>query len=709
MKHSANLNLNLSAINLGALVIVVGTALAALLKLPETKLIKPYWTSQQVWASLAAIQLLWYFVAAVSACFILRILTYFFRINFIFSLFAFAFLTIFALSGLSATLSVVAFLGAAFLLGAFASSLILEERNPPAAQLIAIGLAVYGIALSIAARFPINSRTFYSILCIFPLVFLAHTPTRAFCRTWIQGRATSLRTQKMEFSWRETLSDIGLVVLVTALGIHLLYTLLPERYHDALAVHLYIPSYILAHGRWSFDASTWVFAHMPLTVDFLYTMLFGLGGEEATRLFNFAVLILISSIMLRTMEPFTGRTVAIWTVVLFVTTPLTFIETAALFVENTLTLWITAAAAILMSAWRSINVRHSIPILILLAAAVSAKLHGVVAAFLVGSSLFAGLALKHQTPREWRAFALVVTLAGGAASIPYVHAWLDTGNPVFPFFNAIFHSPLWPSVNFVDPRYAGKFDWSLLWNTTFRSSSYLEAADGALGLGILLLFPVGMYALLIRHKPQDILAFVIGVGFLVIIASQSQYLRYFYPALPVVFFLLGRGMEYASTAVAGRFLVPIIVGIAVLFNLYLMPSAGWILWDTDFRAAFDQQARWNLETDQVPERLANKLINELAGPNARVFYTFDPFGALLEGTALSSSWYNTKYSTQISNIATGEQFRKLLDEMNVNYVVHRANLEIAYIRAMDEYLRQRARKIAQIGQVSVYEVRRRNK
>lgn len=610
------------------------------------------------------------------------------------------------IAGPSASAAIATVTVSSFLIGAFIWSFSTDKRSPSASILIAVGLAIFSIGLSISARFPINSGLFFQCAAILPLALLLSPRVRVLCHRWAEDTYCRALTRSDLPAALTRTTDLGLCVLLGTLGVHFLFALMPERYYDALSIHLYIPSYVLAHGRWPFNASTWVFAHMPLGVDFLYTMLFALGGEGATKLFNFIVLALMSTVLLNTFSLFFGSSISVWTTVLFVSTPLTFIETASLFIENTLTLWILAATAILAQQWSRITFVHATAVLILLVASVMAKLHGVVAAALIGSCLVIAFAAGRPSARSLGALAGMAMAAAGLASWPYFWAWFDTGNPVFPFFNAVFRSSLWPSVNFTNSLFEGRFHWSLLWDTTFHSSQYLEAFDGALGLGLFLFLPVGLLASFLSRKVSDALALFVGLGFILIIASQTQYLRYFFPTLPVLFFLVGRGIEWISDVHIGRLLLVPAVTTTVVCNLYLIPTAGWILGNTDFRAAYDQNIWRQLEVAQAPERIINKTINELAGRSARVLYTGNSFGALLQGTALASNWYNTKYFAEITNAQTPEHVQRLIEKLDINFVVHTVSETTPYQIAAGAYLKYAAREVTTIGGLKLYELLR---
>jgi hypothetical protein len=677
--------------------ILVAITVGVGLKISSTKLLAPLWTE------LSTPQIRLYLILVALLCLACYLWARFTRIAFGPFLIAVAAVLTIVAAGLAASAAVGVILIGSFILGAAAWTWTSRDHLPPAALLVAVGLAVNGIVLSIAARFPINNRFFFLALALAPLALLCAPKARVLCKGWVEDLARSARKPAV-LSEQTIALDLGVCCLVAVLGIHLLYVLLPERYYDALVVHLYIPSFILAHGSWNFDVNTWAFGHMPLTIDFLYTILFALGGEEATRLFNFAVLVLIASSLFKVLERFTNASAAIWTTVLFVTTPLALIETASLFIENTLALWIFAGAAILMLTWQRVKIGETVIVLILLCAAVMSKLHGGVAASLIGSSLIVGFARTVPTARSWALFTAAVFAAICIAGLPYLHAWLDTGNPVFPFANNIFKSPLWPPVAFEDQRWVGRFHWAMLWDATFRSSSYIEGYDGVLGLGLLLFLPLGIFASCVRGKLPDILALLIGIGYVVIIATQLQYLRYFYIVFPILFLMIGTGVAVTSQSQAGKLLVSAVLVVAVAFNAYRMPAAGWVLVHTDFRAAFDPEVRRQLEIGQVPERVANRFINERAGSQARVLYTGNPFGALLQGTALLSNWYSTRYAKRIASIKAPDEIGPLVKAIGATYAVHNIKETTPYQQAAGQYLRENARELARFGSLIVYEL-----
>ena len=115
--------------------------------------------------------------------------------------------------------------------------------------------------------------------------------------------------------------------------------------------------------------------------------------------------------------------------------------------------------------------------------------------------------------------------------------------------------------------------------------------------------------------------------------------------------------------------------------------------------------RRNLELALVPERIANQLINEVAGTATRVLYTGGPYGALLQGIALYTDWCNTKLLGEVNGIVTPAEVKALFDRWAVTHVVHTKGDEKPAQRIIGAYLAANLRPMAEFGPLSVYDLR----
>ena len=120
--------------------------------------------------------------------------------------------------------------------------------------------------------------------------------------------------------------------------------------------------------------------------------------------------------------------------------------------------------------------------------------------------------------------------------------------------------------------------------------------------------------------------------------------------------------------------------------------------------AFDSGKRRQLEL-QAPERLANHQINATAGPAARVLYTGNPYGGLLQGVALYNAWYNVKLSAEMREVKAADQVAPLLERWRVTHVVHSMGDSNPGQQIVGSYLASKYQPVAEFGPIKLYDLR----
>jgi 4-amino-4-deoxy-L-arabinose transferase-like glycosyltransferase len=494
----------------------------------------------------------------------------------------------------------------------------------------------------------------------------------------------------------------GLVACIIILSLHLAMVALPDRYYDALASHLYIASYVSAHRAWGFDAANYAFAYTPIGADMLYALMFLLQGETAARLLNFSAFLFTGAAVFQVANKNGSREAAIWTVVLFVSIPMMLIESATLFVEHTVTLFVmTAVAVLVLSKFRGNVVTH-LMIMLLLAGATMVKLHGALAALLIAPVAIAACFRENISAEVAKRIFVLTGLVAVVAVWPYLYSWVHTGNPVFPLFNNIFKSPYFASVEFVDSRWIGKLSIFLPYRMTFASSDYVEAYDGAIGFSLLIFFAAGFAAAIIDRNSIALFCGGLACLLIILLVFKTQYLRYLVILFPLLMVAVGFGLDRMARLNYLRKPLAALVGVVTLLNVYKMPAGGWILGVSDLRACCDESYRRQLELDQAPERVVNRIINEIAGVNSRVFYVGNPFGALLSGTAIYSNWYNTRFSSALGMISSGPEFASLIERIAPTYIVIDTSSPGRLEALATEYAKQKGALVSQVGRLALY-------
>ncbi|WP_460109482.1 phospholipid carrier-dependent glycosyltransferase [Pseudomonas sp. H3_E06] len=394
-----------------------------------------------------------------------------------------------------------------------------------------VGAGTFGTLTGLAAYLPINYPWLYGALLLLPLV-LGHRHVTSIGRELLRQIRASRSAQ--------TPLQTGFDVLICSFAcLYVLVAFMPEVGHDALAMHLFVPSHLAQQHQWKFDANTYVWAVMPMLADWIYSIVYMLAGETASRLSNSAFTLLLAW-QIRNMTLWAGgsATSARWASLIFLSTPLAFAESSSLHIESAWTAFMMAGTlAILKVSSFTPEPRERLSQLLLaglllgFAMATKAVTLSVLPVLLV-------ILLLHY--KAWAVPGIVKTLLLGSAGLilagatPYVSAGYLTGNPVFPFFNAIFHSPLWPDINFEPPAIFGTgVTWDTLYRMVFKSPQFIEGRVGAAGFQWLLL-PTAAVAVLLSGNKKALCILLVGAGAMFMTFHSTAYLRYVFPLLRAV-------------------------------------------------------------------------------------------------------------------------------------------------------------------------------
>lgn len=462
---------------------------------------------------------------------------------------------------------------------------------------------------------------------------------------WVYGVAFAVPYVFVRPPWRipriaDRKQAIGAAVLAIVLGAQLLAALKPEVSSDGLGMHLVLPASVAQHGSWSFDHREHAWALMPAGADALFTGVYLLGGEAAPKLLNFAFLCWIAAILVREGRGYAGPVRGWIGAALFASTPLVLLVTGSLFVEN---VW----AALLLGAAVA-TLRREFGVAGLLAGvAVGVKL--IAAAFVAPLML---LVLVTGGSERWRAVALAATLAAP----PYVFAYVRSGNPVFPFVNAMFQSPDYESdKNFSDRRFEGlRLTAKTPYEITFASQKYIEGQGGAAGFQWLWLFVPGLIAA--RRRELRLIAGVAGVGAVIVLVGAPN-LRYLYGAMPL-----------ASLVIAcAPFAV--LLGVGLALNLWFFAAAG--PYDREFALFHKQEIRSYLEAHGPSVLLIDRLNREARGEPVAFFS--DGSIAGVEGRAYTDTWHQEAYWKRVREAETPAAIAAYLRELGIGRVVAPTN------------------------------------
>jgi hypothetical protein len=565
--------------------------------------------------------------------------------------------------GLWPLLMVIWFAIAATLLGEWCLRRMRFGVDDSALQFLA-GAGLYGTACGLVAHLPINYPALYGAALALPLVLRRHR-LQQWLAALLQPALRHVRPIDRTSRWLDiAIAVIGLVYFVVAF--------LPENGFDALAMHLFIASHLATNHRWEFDAATYVWAVMPMLADWLFSIGYMLAGETASRLINVGFIFLLAWLV-RQLVVWAGgsRVGARWAVLLFLTSPLTFTEGSSLFIE---------------SVWAALAVGGTLAILRACSAEKDMRAHLGAAGLLLGFALAAKAVTFTILPalvpillwryKAWCKRGVVPVLMLGlllfcvVAAIPYVTAWKLTGNPVFPFFNGIFKSPLWPSVNFESASVFGKgVRPDVLYGMTFNSGRYLEATTGVAGFQWLWLFFPAAVALLLTRHTRGIALLAVGVGSVFLTFQSVSYLRYIFPAWAMLTAMIAVGMSARATPLLVTSKVWSAIAICtILLNLAFF-TAGAFYRDFPLSSIISASHRTQYLSERNPLRNAVTIVNALNTGKTPVAVFAPPLTAGLEADALYANWYNVGWQTAYNAAITEQDLAALFIDRRVTYLV----------------------------------------
>lgn len=570
--------------------------------------------------------------------------------------------------------------------------LLFPSASITATDCLLVGMVLFGTLLGLMAYFPVGYAGVYGMLFALPLLAGWRHARALVGDVWARRRTG------------ETLAPHELL-LGSAVGgvtlLHFLASLMPEVGHDALVTHLFVPARIADQGMWSFDVSLYVWAAMPMFVDWLYSAGFMFAGEAGARLVNFGGLILLAALVYRVaLWARSGSTAALWAVLVFVATPLAFTESSSLFIES---IWSALIVGGTLALLRLLSPAEDAVRNILLAAVLLA---GALAAKAVTLTVLPVLALVVVTGyRRWFSVALLKPVVAGLVifccigSVPYITALVMTGNPVFPFFNAFFQSPLYPAENFSPPViFERGLAWDTLYRMTFESGKYLESTPGASGFQWLMLVVPSFLAVLLVRNRRAILLGVIAAVALWLTFEQTAYLRYVFPSVALACAVVAAGLTAFQRTGGWLWRAGVLAAsIVVLLNL-LHFHAGTYYGKIDFWVIASEARRDAYLESAVPVRKAVALVNELNLQRAPVAFFSAPLTAGLRSDALYANWYNRGYANAALAARDAGEVGRLLARHDVDYVVVDDLWQHPLLR---ELVGEATAEVSRIGSVSV--------
>jgi len=438
---------------------------------------------------------------------------------------------------------------------------------------------------------------------------------------------------------------------------------LPVLSSDDLATHLQLGWQLQTLGYYRMDVGSQVWSLAPWLVDVNYGLLHLLAGGEAVGPLNALWLCLTAWVIVRLSQTIGLRGSMPWlAAMLYVSVPVVGGLSLSMQTETFSALLVAALGLLILRAPQHPDARTLI---------CAAALAGMLVGSKVLNLAFAGplgllLLWRWRGGLPWRVLPAALLLAAFIGGASYTYAWILTGNPVLPLFNAVFDSSWAPASNISDPRWHRGLTLTTPFWLTFDAASYYEVGlpRGAGGLALLALGGGALGALVNPLTRAMLLAALLAW---VLPLTQIQYLRYTVPALTLLLPALLAGLAMGNWQ---RPLKAFAIAVIAL-QLILLPSASWILAAGGVRA-LSREGLEQLYTDYAPERAIARYWREHRRPSDRLLMTMPENASHAEysGAAFVSSWYDPRLRALILAAADPEEgWRRAIEVSGANYVL----------------------------------------
>ncbi len=525
------------------------------------------------------------------------------------------------------------------------------------------GISLFAWIIGVMALFPINYAATYLLLFAIPVILHRHHLASDFRR---------IRTQLANIPDLSLSAYASAILLMACFLLHLLVAMKPEYSHDGLAMHLAIPASVAAHHQFIFDSKETMWASMPMMGDWAYTAVHMLGGEYADRLLNFSFLIIILGMLAHSLRRFLPLTDSLLLTALFASSPLIQLLAGSLFIENFWAMNLFTVFLLSLDYWETGKKRSLLLSGVILGIGLATKFGSL--GFAAPAFLFLLWCAARWKQKRWALPSMGLVLFFG---IPhYLRAWLETGNPVFPFLNHIFKSPYFNStVKFVDTRYQEGFSFSSLYDLTFQTGRFLEGLNGGWAFQYVFFLPIAFAAVIWKRNVMTLTAICIAtVSFIASMQSMSN-ARYLFPAMILLtifignlFLLLREGHQNLYRAA--------VVATLVLFslNLWFLPASGWYHRDLAPIYLFQPEKRLAYRDMQSSERTLVDYMNQ-AHPGKPVAFIGTNAIAGLKGKAFTISWHHTPFFEQLYQLKSAGECRDFFKSLNIEYLIVPRNLQ----------------------------------
>ena len=502
------------------------------------------------------------------------------------------------------------------------------------------GLALFGTMLWALSHIQVNTAGAHALMYI-ALGFAAVASLRGTGFSLLRPAIALRSGLKPDFA----LSLLVAPGLISTLAL-LCMVGLPELSSDTRSAYASFFEFLRFHGYWSHDPSQAVWALQPLGGLYLAASNYLMGGQEAVRLGNTMMMMLgLGGASLIAGLVSGHRLAAAAAFSLAATIPLYLELTAEYYYDNAVAAFIIAAALCLFMLVRTRSSQDAVPwvlaLALALAGASSTKHTAWIMTVVLGFLAVVIILLRQDKPL--RSIVLLIGAGAGLFTVLVlpivVAAYVQTGNPVFPYYNQIFQSPFYLPVQHGTPH-PGYLHWDVFIRAVFDTRAFSSSdLRGGFGITILMLAPALVMGISTTRSWLAALLCVSFAAIFVLLSAMQNDLRLLWPISLALFAGSAGliGIVFDQTGPVRSVLIASLAATAGL-QLLLMPAGGHNIPGTNITNALTVEGEDRLTRLRAPDTIINSMLDGLPERAVRRMF-LSTWKGPSAATNVEDSWY----------------------------------------------------------------------
>lgn len=463
-------------------------------------------------------------------------------------------------------------------------------------------------------------------------------------------------------SLRLSVASTTLFVLLLFLTITLVSAVTPSDMMDwdSLAYHLAVPKIWLMQGQITY-VPTIHHSNFPFTVDSLYLLGLQWGGASGAKSFTVLFYCFGATAVYGMLHRLKSQLAALWGTLAFLSVPVVLWETGTAYIDVAHGLFAGFGLVYVLEFSQKVEDKSRLYLAsTLIGLAMASKLTGIQTLFIA----FGGCVVLLWRHKQLAGQAKFVAFAGSLCLVlvlPYlIRNLINTGNPVFPFFDGVFHSPQWShwraqvyaneQASFGIGVASGSKDWGALGaailGLAYQPGRYVNPGQmqglgypqGAIGIAVLAL-PIfaALQGRMSRLEKNILGCFSVSLVLWFALSQQSRYLISW--IIPLLVLIPDR--EPKSAVLVARSLIASQAIYSLLVLTTLFPTPANSLFSGKLRVVLGQVTPEAYQRQKVSFYTAARALNEDALVTKVALYDV-VFGFFLDKPYI---WANPAHST----------------------------------------------------------------